>query len=852
MPAFESSTALRVSWYRLRSTARSRLGSYLALILLIGLVAGVAMAALTAGRRTQSSYPAFLKSTNPSDMSVSVYDPMTGQPVADIASAIAGLPGVAHVRTVVAPPAFPIGPNGAPIGAGPVSAGLASADGEFVDQDRPALVSGHRADQSRPDQVVLDPTAARLLGVRVGSVVPLGLYSPEQMALPQFGTAAVKPIYRVDARVVGIVKANSQLVQDDIDQAYGLAYLTEAYVRHAIALEPGDAAPVGYAIQLAGGSRGVPAAEVAVRKVIPSGATYQFHVVSRTVTDVELALRPESLALGGFGVIAALVALLIATQVISRQIRSEDAEREVIRALGAGVSMTTADSFCGIMVAVVLGALAAVGVAVGLSPLGPLGPIRPYYPGRGTGFDWTVEGTGFGVLLIVLGGTALLLARSSAGRREVQEERIRATSSQVAEMTQAAGLPLPSQVGIMFAVDPGRGRTAVPVRSVLVGGVTAVALVVATLMFASSMQTLVSHPALYGWDWSYVLDPSNNVPLQTLTALDHDPDVVAWSGVDYNNIEIDGQEVPVLISRPGGKGLVGPPILSGHRVTASNQIVIGASTLAELHRHVGQSVTVSYGSAGAGALRIPPTTLRIVGTATFPAVGFESFVADHTSMGTGAIFSQAILPRSFQAAVSNPDPNLAGPELVLVRMRPGLSEAAGRSDMGRLADAASRLFAADRNAAGNTVIVLGVQRPAQIVDYRSIGAAPVTLSIGLAAGALAGLGLMLRASVRRRRRDLALLKTLGFTKGQLSGAVAWQATVSALIAVAIGIPLGIGGGSVLWRIFARTLDVVPDPTVPVASVVLVAVGAIVFCNLVAVPSGRAAARVPTATLLRTE
>ena len=52
--------------------------------------------------------------------------------------------------------------------------------------------------------------------------------------------------------------------------------------------------------------------------------------------------------------------------------------------------------------------------------------------------------------------------------------------------------------------------------------------------------------------------------------------------------------------------------------------------------------------------------------------------------------------------------------------------------------------------------------------------------------------------------------------------------------------------------FARNIDAVPDPTVPVAAVILVAVGALVFANLVAAVPGRIAARTPTALVLRTE
>ncbi len=412
-------------------------------------------------------------------------------------------------------------------------------------------------------------------------------------------------------------------------------------------------------------------------------------------------------------------------------------------------------------------------------------------------------------------------------------------------------MPVAGVVGVRFALEPGRGRTTVPVRSALVGTVLAVAMVVATLTFASSLHTLVSHPALYGWNWSYTLNPSNDVPPQALTLLDRDPDVAVWSGFDYNIAEIDGQAVPVLMARSATEP-VSPPVLSGHGLDASNQIVIGAATLAVLHKHVGDTVFVSYGSPLDAPAYIPPTPVVVVGTATFPALGYESLVADHTSMGTGALFSEAVLPPAFQQVVTSRDPTLNGPELVFVRLRHGVSPAAGRADMQRIADAGDKVFAADPHGQQNNVAVLGVQRPAQIVNYRSIGSTPVILAIGLAGGAVGALGLTLAASVRRRRRDLALLKALGFTQRQLAAAVAWQATVAAVIGVVIGIPLGAVMGRQLWILFAHNLNAVPDPTVPASSLVLVALGAFVFANLVAALPGRGAARTPTALVLRAE
>ena len=95
-----------------------------------------------------------------------------------------------------------------------------------------------------------------------------------------------------------------------------------------------------------------------------------------------------------------------------------------------------------------------------------------------------------------------------------------------------------------------------------------------------------------------------------------------------------------------------------------------------------------------------------------------------------------------------------------------------------------------------------------------------------------------------------MLKTLGFTRGQLAGAVAWQASVAAVIGIVVGVPAGVALGRRLWVLFAQAIYAVPEPTVPVLQVILIALGALVLANIAAAIPGRLAARTPAAGLLR--
>jgi ABC-type lipoprotein release transport system permease subunit len=107
-------------------------------------------------------------------------------------------------------------------------------------------------------------------------------------------------------------------------------------------------------------------------------------------------------------------------------------------------------------------------------------------------------------------------------------------------------------------------------------------------------------------------------------------------------------------------------------------------------------------------------------------------------------------------------------------------------------------------------------------------------------------------SVRRRRRDLAVLKTLGFVRGQVGAAIVWQATTFAVVALGLGLPLGVAAGRWAWQLAAASLGVDSAPVVSLAAMLAVAAGTVLAANLVAAVPGRAASRLRPAVALRSE
>ena len=388
--------------YRHRATLGQRRSGYLSLILLVALVGGLAMGSVSAARRTQSSFATYLASTNPSDLGITVFGgPTNGGGSApnystSAVDAISRLRGVKHVEAGIPIAAAPLGPHGAPrLGSISDIEPVASVDGLFFNQDRLAVVTGRMANPNRPDEVVMTALAAHLMGVRVGEVIHYGIYNQQEQSQPGFGTSRVSPHRHLDATLVGLVQVNNAIVQDDIDRYPTFEFFTPALGRAIVAdAGQGSQGAITYGLQIDRRDSGIAAVEQEFATVAPPGNTFGFHATEAVEAKVDRTIKPLVIALGVFGGVALLAALLIAVQLISRQLGDTTEDLEVLRAIGADQTAMVADGLIGIIASIMIGSLLAIGVAVGLSPLSPLGPVRAVYPYLGIAFDWTCSGSG--------------------------------------------------------------------------------------------------------------------------------------------------------------------------------------------------------------------------------------------------------------------------------------------------------------------------------------------------------------------------------------------------------------------------------------------------------------------------
>ena len=214
------------------------------------------------------------------------------------------------------------------------------------------------------------PVVAKLLGLHVGQVIPFGFYSNAQQSLPGFGTKAVPPALRMNMKIVGLASLNSEIVEDDVDILPTFIPLTPAFAREAAGARGVFSSAVTFGIKTREGQPRCPSSSARSPASPHRGDQVTDHCLDAGRRQGDRALKPISIALGVFGAVALLAAVLVATQLDRAPARASTARIcGSSGRLGADPVDTILDGLIGLEAAIVLGSMLAVVIAVALSPL---------------------------------------------------------------------------------------------------------------------------------------------------------------------------------------------------------------------------------------------------------------------------------------------------------------------------------------------------------------------------------------------------------------------------------------------------------------------------------------------------
>ena len=836
---------MSTAFYWWRATRGSSWRAALAIALIGGLLGAVALGTLAGARRTASAYGRYLTAINASDALVNIPGEVPGIPVTRPMTLISRLPGVAASAAYVGLDAFPVihGRVVYSFQTGGLVGGLTgpsfSSDG--FRQDRLSVLAGRLPAVGSTGQVALTPGLARSFGVGVGGKVTYLLSNADSLARPR------PPSVRRTYRVTAIVALPPVLVdQSDLTNTavlppaatrQALAYYQFAWV--GVRLDRGNAGIAALQDRLAGLASTLERQYSQATHQNITGLAFNIRPLDIIHGQVQQAIRPQAIALAVFGVIAGLAMLVLVGQGVAQLLSGSAAGISTMRALGATRAQAALSASLPGAIAIAGAVIIAVGGAIALSPLAPVGPVRQFDPARGIRADPLVLGGGSVLLAAVLLGLLAVMA-ARAVRRPARRDGSR--RSAVARAAASAALPASAVVGTRNALEPGAGPRTIPVRATLLGSVAAVTAVVAAVVFGTSLAGLISHPSRYGWNWAVLIQAEggygNWLPATMSKLVDGQPAAAGWSTFGFSQLPVDGTVVPVLgLQRQ--RGSVEPPTTSGHPITGNGQIELGAVTMRKLGQHIGDTVLVGISKH--------ERPLTIVGTVTLPSFG--QALANHVSLGSGAMLSEHDMlaadglstapPRSI-TQLSHDDPSAAAIDLV-----PGAS-AAQRARLVRA------IVSANPDGTPGGTYELTQYRAAAIAYDAHLGGQPLALALGLTAAAVLSLALTVLAAVRRRRRELGLLKALGMTRGQIRAIVAWQASTILIIAAVVGVPLGIAAGRWAWAAFANSLGVVTVTAVPVTALVLGVLALLAAGNLLAGFPAAVAARTRPAAALRAE
>jgi len=786
-----------VTWVEVRARWRA----LASLALLLGLVGGVVLGAAAGARRTDTAYPRLRAWANASQLSVVP----EGTGLTGYYAALARVPQAAAVAPeVLYDAALPPSARAA----GLVVQAIASPDDSYgTTVDRVKLLAGQMFGPREPGAAVINQRLADIEHLSPGGTLRLGFIPSD----PVTSNEEFSKEFILSFKVTGIAVFDSQIVSTVALASAPTALLSPPFAATAAArsapcceeaavrLRPGAAESrfIAAADQLAKRYAGT-------RQRRGTGGADDILNAADQVSATQRAIRPQAVALALFAALAALIALAVLSQLLSRQLALDAAHYPALRVLGVTRPVLVAVSLARLALVTGAGAALAVAIAVAGSPLMPIGPARLADPAPGLSVDPLVLGAGFAAIVLlplaVLAPAAWRAATRAAGPEGAPAipGRPSALGAALSRWGSVAG-----GLGVRMAFEPGRGSTAVPVRSALAATMVTVGAVAGALVFGASLVTLVGTPHQYGQNWDAELDLGfGAVPADLARQMLHpDPAVTGYAGGDYGLVSVKGTLVgaigldPPAAASPGG-GYV--TVLAGRAPAGPGEIALGAKTMTAARARIGQDIPVVINHA---AVTGPPVTrtMRVVGEVILPAFSRGSFTP--TDLGTGAMLTASVLSEPQR---NSPCPSGTCYNFFLVRYRPGTDEASAAVTLTTLATRAG--------CPPGACPVTSDQRPGDIRDYASVRDTPLVLGALLVVLAVGTLAHVLLTGVRRRRRDLAVLKTLGLSRGQVLRLVAWQAGAFGCVALLVGLPLGVLAGRQAWAAFAGAAGIAPSRT----------------------------------------
>jgi hypothetical protein len=804
---------MTAAWARLEWQRRWR--SLFALALLVALSTATVLAAVAGARRGQTAVGRLVARTLPATITV-----LPNQPGFDWAR-IRALPEVAALTTFAV--------SGFVLDGYPLSdqnTGFPPGDSQIMRTiERPVVLQGRLLDPSRVDEVDVTPRFPANYGKGVGDTLTLQLATPGQIDAgynPSSGLPPRGP--KIRARIVGVIR--SPWLSDNVGST-GVVYGSPALLAHypANILGARHQTPINALVRLKGGDAAVPRFRADLARV--TGRS-DIDVWDNKVVLGDPFLRVtgyEAACLLAFGLAALAAAFFLVGQSVARYTAASVSDLQVLRAPGMTPRQATAAACAAPFVAALAGATLGVSGAVVASWWMPIGAASLVEPHPGIEVDWAILGAGWAAApILVLAGSAVAAATALAASRAQLPPR----RSAVAAAAARAGAPVPVLIGTRFALEPGRGRSALPVRPALIGAVAGVLGVLAAFTFSAGISDAAANPArfgqtnqLEGWLGVNGQDVGPAGPVQRTIAASHDVTgvndarvAVAQSGqvsvTTYTYAPIGGKRLPVVLT-------------AGRMPGAPGEIVLAPTTARQLNAATGGTIRLTGGAR--------PVVARVTGIGFVPE-------GSHNEYDSGAWMTGAGYDRLFRGAHYAFKFHVSQ-----VVLRPGVN----------VAVTARRLDALAASVHGGAGISFGPPIvPQVIVEIKDVAGLPLALAGFLVLLAVGAVGHALATAVRRRRHELAVLRALGMTRMQSRLVVFTQASVLAAIGLALGIPLGVAFGRIIWRLVAQSTPLAYHPPLAVWALALIGPLALLAANLLAAWPGQRAARLRSAQVLRAE